>query len=545
MTGRLAFSETLHNLRVHSALGKSSVLYAAVQEHAEKTPNAMAMAQGDLSWTWHAWHRHIQRLMLGLQEAGIQSNDHVAVMLNNQWEFLAMVIAVRAVGAVVVPINLLWAPADLMYVVQHSTPTLFVTNLMLGQQLPALPMPVAFVDATAEHMEDVEADAEIETESEWDRPFPLISFDTELLPQVTHSIEPAESDADSLALLLYTSGTTGRPKGVMLSEKNIWANVMGIAETAMFQPEDRLLVALPLFHCYGLTLSLTAMTLGLMTVLEPTFRPKGLIHSLVQHHITVLPLVPTLFQVLAETLAKGAVDLSSLRLCVSGGASLPPSVIHQFKDEWQLPILEGYGMTEAAPVVSVNRLDEGPLPGSVGLALCNVTLDIDPQTNEVLVFGENVMLGYYQDPEATAEAMTKEGWLKTGDLGHLDEAGHLFLTGRAKDLMIKAGENISPTAIEHVLITCDEVKEVCVFGQPHPKLGECIVAAVVPTQPEQWNEVNFKQWCRGALSSFQVPDKVVVFDELPKNGAGKILRRQLQQTVLERESEAEKTSPVA
>lgn len=507
-----------------------SVFVQALHYQVQHHHDALAVAQQKEAFTWTQWHQKVHQLSDLMRSAGITRGDHVAVMLENRWEVLALFLALRRIGAVMVPINLLWSPEDMVYVLQHAHPKLLVSQERFVAQLNQcgqFPLPVALVDAPVGTCQSLD----------WGGEYPLQSFISGLTGEISagNTTEKAiQIDARQMALLLYTSGTTGRPKGVMLSEENLWANVIGIVGTGMFTSQDRLLVALPLFHCYGFTLSLAAMAMGLPIILEPTFQPKSLLQALIQHRISVLPLVPTLLQVLGTALAKGDVAVPDLRLCVSGGASLPPTVLEQFKDQLGITILEGYGMTEASPVVAVNRLEVGPIAGSVGPALHNVQVRIDGELGEVCIKGQNVMLGYYQNPEATAETMAEDGWLKTGDLGRLDEQGNLYLTGRAKELIIKAGENISPVAIEHALLRHEAIAEVCVFGLPDDKLGERIVAVVVPVEDSgvMLDEPLVKGFARSVLSSFQVPDAVLMWPELPKNGAGKIIRRVVQQHVL-------------
>lgn len=516
---------------------QKSVFIQALHHHVQHSPDGLAVAEEDVQYTWAQWHKEVHRLSALLLNAGVGKGDHVAVMLENRWQVLALFLALRRLGAVMVPMNLTWAPQDMVYVCQHANPKLFVTQsrfIPSLQQLPNFSLPVGLIDVSEQDMASMG----------WTNSGALFSFNT--TDTTAHNQEADQSsqsvhvDGEALALLLYTSGTTGKPKGVMLSEQNLWANIQGIVGTGMFQSEDRLLVALPLFHCYGLTLSLSAMVLGLPIVLEPTFMPKRLLQSLVRYQVSVLPLVPTLFQVLGGALAKGQVTLPDLRLCVSGGASLPPVVLSQFKEQFNITILEGYGMTEASPVVAVNRLAQGPIVGSVGLPLHNVDVRLEGDLGEVWVRGDNVMMGYYQASDITKETLTDEGWLKTGDLGRLDEAGNLYLTGRAKELIIKAGENVSPVAIEHALLNHQQVKEVCVVGKPDEKLGEKIVAIIVPEELDEKNELNessVKVFARGVLSSFQVPDDILFWAELPKNGAGKIVRRLVQQQMINGTSE--------
>jgi long-chain acyl-CoA synthetase len=332
--------------------------------------------------------------------------------------------------------------------------------------------------------------------------------------------------------LIYTSGTTGKPKGVMLGEANLLGNLAGINPVFDFTQADCLLLALPLFHAYGFIIALLALRKAASLVLVPKFTPQALMSALTAQPVTVLPMVPTMFSLLLQASQRtGRAPFERIRFCISGGAALPEALLSQLQDKLGLLVLEGYGLSEASPVVAVNRLDRGTIPGSVGLPLPNVSVTLG-EDGEILVEGPNVMLGYFHDAEATAAAMTPAGRLRTGDLGHLDAEGNLYLSGgRKKDLIIKAGENISPVKIEQVLYAHPDVLEASVIGVPHARDGESILACIElkPDVPEDARPSvkDLIQHCRQHLPAFLVPDAVTFLDTLPKNAAGKILKKEL------------------
>jgi long-chain acyl-CoA synthetase len=465
---------------------------------------ALALIEESTRWTRGELIEKVQRLASRLP---IAPGDRVALFYSNQKEFFVGFYAVRQRGGVVVPINLQLPKEDIGYVLQHSGARLILADAELSK--PLMGLPHLWISGP-----------------EWD---------AEGDPQYT---ETAATNTNDLAVLLYTSGTTGVPKGVMLSEHNLLTNLDGIAQVFDFTEQDRILVALPLFHAFGLIIALYALRVQAAVVLSPKFSPQAMLTALIEEKVTVLPLVPTLFSLLVQGAQKlGGQPFAHLRYCISGGATLPPELLARIEAALGCPVLEGYGLTETSPVVSVNRPKDGSFAGSVGAALPNVQVRFLNDDNtwsengpgEICVKADSVMLGYYQMPDATAEIMTPDGWLKTGDLGHLDEAGRLFISGgRKKDIIIKAGENIAPLSIERVLYQHPAIQEASVIGVPHPRLGESVLACVqlrdaLPAPTEQ----ELKAFCREHLSAFLTPDAFRIYPELPKNAAGKVLKKAL------------------
>jgi long-chain acyl-CoA synthetase len=273
----------------------------------------------------------------------------------------------------------------------------------------------------------------------------------------------------------------------------------------------------------------------------PQFQPKAILAAIERHQATVLPLVPTIYSFLVQLVARGEHNVSSLRYCISGGAALPHALLHKVEDLMKVTVLEGYGLTETSPVISVNTIKEGSVVGSVGPALPGVELKIvDEQgqavpqgdVGEIFVKGATVMSGYWKLPDESREVLTADGWLKTGDLGHLDEQGRLYISaGRKKDLIIRAGENVSPLAIENILINHPAIMETAAVGIPHPRLGEQVVACIVLREGHQATDLELKKYCREKLPPFSVPDHFQFYETLPKNPVGKILKTQLREEV--------------
>jgi long-chain acyl-CoA synthetase len=469
-------------------------------------------------WTLSEFREKIARLASALQAKGIQPGDRVALMFMNQKEYLVSLFAVLHAGAVAVPINVTIPPDDILYVILNSGTRLVLTTETFAPHFDGKPLPFLVSNQTEPKYPSLE-----ELIENGNPDFSNVPFGT----------------ADDMRIIMYTSGTTGKPKGVMLSENNLLRNLEGIAPSLQIHNTDRMLLALPIFHAYGQIIALYALQTQAPLYLIPNFAPKKIIQTLVEQQITILPLVPTMFNVLLGGIQKANIQLPHLRACVSGGAALPEKLLRQIEAALDIVVLEGYGMTETAPVIAVNSPSRGSIPRSVGKALCNVEVKLaDADGNrinwqagqtsaegEIMVKGPNVMLGYYQLPEETAKTFDAEGYLHTGDLGHLDTEGNLYISGgRKKDLIIKAGENIAPVRIEEVLHHHPAVLNAAVIGIPDEKLGEEVLACI-ECKPEQTvSEAELKKFCREHLPALMVPAVIRFYAELPKNPTGKILK---------------------
>jgi long-chain acyl-CoA synthetase len=495
-------------------------------------PGYPILIEEESRWTLTELKQKVAHLASALQTRGVQPGDRVASMFMNQKEALLSFFAILAAGAVVVPINITLPPEDIIHVILNSGSRLVLTTAAFAQKFEGRPIPVLVSNQSIRQ--------------EGGFQFPSLE---EAMQESAESLNTSDfasveyGDENTMRILMYTSGTTGRPKGVMLSERNLLSNLEGFAPVVNIEPQDQLLLALPIFHAYGQMIALYALQRQAPLYLVPNFAPKKIMQTLVEHHITILPLVPTMFSVLLGSIQKiGPDKLSSLKACVSGGASLPEKLLQQIESTLNLVVLEGYGLTECSPVLAVNSRERGSIPKSVGKALPNVNLKlVDEQGNtipwqpgqvsgegEILAKGPNIMLGYYNLPEDTELAFDPEGYFRTGDLGHLDPEGNLFISGgRKKDLIIKAGENIAPIRIEEVLHHHPAILHAAVIGIPDEKLGEEILACVELKPGESVTEAELKRFCLEHLTPLMVPALVRICSELPKNQTGKVLKNQL------------------
>jgi long-chain acyl-CoA synthetase len=350
--------------------------------------------------------------------------------------------------------------------------------------------------------------------------------------------ESAATMPDDTAVILYTSGTTGRPKGAELSHFNLSQNAEYVATKLMSLGSDTVALAvLPLFHSFGQTVVQNAtLRSGGTLVLLPRFEPKAALQLMHEHQVTLFAGVPTMYFALLNTPEASQYDLSALRYCVAGGSSMPVEVMRAFDQKYNVNILEGYGLSETSPVASFNVLDRPKKAGSIGLPLQGVefkliddqgkTIDAAMTPGEICIRGPNVMKGYYKKPEANAEVM-KGGWFSTGDVAHRDEDGYYFIVDRKKDMIIRGGFNVYPREIEEVLYGHEAVLEAAVIGVPHESHGEEVKAVLALKPGKQVSPDEIIAYCKQKLAAYKYPRIVELRDSLPKTATGKILKREL------------------
>src|SRR5499427_9408844 len=490
----------------------SSNLLETTRHHADR----VALKLDDVQLTYRDLDRASGRLAGWLRDSGIRPGDRVGIMLPNVPEFAVAYYGALRAGAAVVPMNVLLKQREVAF---H-----------LGDSEAAL------LFAWSTFAEAAEAGAaEAGARCVLLGPGDLDALTADSAPLA----EPAERHAEDTAVILYTSGTTGRPKGAELTHANLTRNVDVARRLFGLDADSVVLGALPLFHAFGQTCGLNAsVASGATLTLLPRFEPGRALEVMVRDGVTVMEGVPTMYAALLHHPERERFDLSTLRLCVSGGAALPAEVLRGFEAAFGCAVVEGYGLSETSPLASFNRTDRERKPGSIGTAVEGVEMRVVDgdgsevpagEVGEIVIRGHNVMKGYWRRPEATAEAIDGDGWFRTGDLARRDEDGDFFIVDRRKDMIIRGGYNVYPREVEEVLYQHPAVRECAVVGVPHAQLGEEVGAAVVLKPGAEAGAGELREFVRGQIAAYKYPRHVWFVDELPKTATGKILKREIEQ----------------
>jgi len=442
-------------------------------------------------------------------------------MLPNLAEFIIAYFAVLKLGGCVVPINTLLKSAEIAYQLEDSDASVLVADESV---LPEARQAMRGVE-TCRHA----VVRGHKAPSGWHRFSELM--------ESGGAFDNVESRSDDTAVILYTAGASGRPKGAELTHFNMFFNAALTADRlCKLTPDDVSLAVLPLFHAIGQTCVMNAtLYAGGRLLLLPRFEPDKVLQTIQQERVSVLIGVPTLFWYLLHYPAADKYDWSSLRLCASGGAALTVELARRFEERYHLPIFEGYGLSETSPVASFNPLDRPPKLGSIGLPIYGVRMRIvdendqelpAEQVGEIVIRGHNVMKGYHKRPGPSAEAM-RGGWFHSGDLGRKDADGYFYVVGRKKDVIIRGGLNIFPREVEEVLLAHPAVAEAAVVGVPDEVLGEEIKAFVVLEQEEGADAEDLIEYARKRLAAYKYPRSIEFRTELPRDAAGGVIKRQL------------------
>jgi long-chain acyl-CoA synthetase len=481
---------------------------------AEACPDRPATRLGDSVTTYRALDDASARVarLLALHE--VRRGDRVGVMLPNVPEFAVVYYGVLRAGGVVVPMNPLLKAREVAYYLGDSEARMIFAwhevagEARAGAERAGAEVVVVDPAAFAGVLEPVEAAAEVVPRQD-----------------------------DDTAVILYTSGTTGHPKGAELTHANLTSNAeVVLSDLLQLTEDDVIFGGLPLFHSFGQTCTLNAaVATGACLSMLPRFDPGQTLQLLVRHGVTVFAGVPTMYVALLGHADGRSYDLSALRVCMSGGAAMPVEVMRGFEKAFNCLVLEGYGLSETSPVASFNHPHAVRKPGSIGTPIRGVemrTVDIEGndvplgEVGEIAIRGENVMKGYWRRPEETAAAIP-DGWFRTGDMGRADEDGYFFIVDRKKDLIIRGGYNVYPREIEEVLYEHPEVVEAAVIGQPDPVLGEEVAAAVVLRPGATVTAPELRDYVKGQVAAYKYPRRVWVMEALPKGPTGKILKREI------------------
>lgn len=522
---------------------------AIFERTASRFPNVPAIYFYGHRWTYRQLDRMTNRFANALIGLGVRPGDRVALLLPNCPQFVAAYFGTWKAGAVVTPVNPLYAPGEIAHhlndagaeilvvlsrfyprvqVIRGETP---LQRVIVTEIKEYMGLPIRWLYALLKERAAGDRVAVAPGDYRWGD---LLRGAPDAPPSVR--VEP-----DDLALLQYTGGTTGVPKGAMLTHRNLVANIA--QSHAWIQPvlregEDKILCVLPFFHLYGIAACLhLAVLLGATMILLPRWDVKEVLRTIHRLRPTLFPGVPTMYIAINHYPDLGRYDLSSLRFCLSGAAPLPAEVQQEFERRSGCRMVQGYGMTEASPVTHLTPLvGETPLR-STGLPVPNTDVRVvDVETGqqimppgeegEIIVRGPQVMKGYWRMPTETANVL-RDGWLHTGDIGYMDERGFFYVVDRKKDMIISGGAKVFPREVEEVLYQHPGVREVAVVGVPDPYWGEAVRAYIVPREGAHLDEAEVIQFCKERLAAYKVPKSVEFRDELPKTLVGKILRRAL------------------
>ena len=487
-------------------------LTATAQEH----PDRPAVKLDDLVVTYRELEDGARRVATWLKASGVEPGDRVGLVLPNVPPFPILFYGALMAGGVVVPMNPLLKGREVKYYLEDSGATIVFAWKDMAEE--------AGKGADAVGIECVRVD-----------PADFVAK----LAAHEPAKEVVERDDEDTMVLLYTSGTTGQPKGAELTHANMRTNAATSCETLVeLGSEDVVMGCLPLFHCFGLTCGLNAAVLaGACLTLVPRFDADKALEVVQRDHVTVFEGVPTMYAGMLHAESADSADMSSLRTCISGGSAMPVEVMKKFEEAFDCIVLEGYGLSETSPVASFNHPDRERKPGSIGIPVRGVEMklvddegkDAAPgEVGEIAIHGENVMKGYWGREDATAESI-RDGWFLSGDVAKVDEDGYFFIVDRKKDLIIRGGYNVYPREVEEALYEHEAVREVAVIGIPDDSMGEEVGAAVSLKPGASATEEELQAFAKERLAAYKYPRAVWLVEELPKGPTGKILRREVSQ----------------
>jgi long-chain acyl-CoA synthetase len=477
-------------------------------------PEKPALIFEGRTYSYGELNGRVNRLANALKSLGVTKGDRVGLFLPNIPAFPMAYFAAEKLGAIAVSINVMSKKREINYIAGDSGCKVLFTTSELRSEVPVEELPALEKIVIAEG--EAANDLDMET----------------LISEGSGDLRSLEMDPDDPAAILYTSGTTGFPKGATLTHRNVLSNSTSAGNHSLVTSADRMQLFLPLFHCFGQNYIMNAAFNKCATlVLHRRFEPEPVLDAVVAHRVTMLFAVPTIF-IHFLNMDTSRYDLSSLRYFFTAAATMPLETALQWKEKFGSSTHEGYGLTECSPFALYNHNYKFK-HGSLGTPIENVDVMIaDEEGNEVpygeqgeiLVRGPNVMKGYWGKPEATEKAI-RNGWLHTGDIGKMDDEGYFYITDRLKDMINAAGFNVYPNEVEQVLYQHPAVQEAAVYGVSDPVRGETVYASVVLREGMQANEESIIEFCRTNMSAYKVPRKVVLTNELPKSPTGKILKR--------------------
>ena len=505
-----------------------------IDDAAARFAGTEAMVDGDVRWDFVEFRDQIHRAARALMASGIEKGDTVAVWAPNIWEWAVAALGVHVAGGVVVPVNTRWKGREAEYVLDNSAARMLFTvtdflDLDYVAELRGATVPDSLGEIVVMRG----------TVPEGTTSFADFLARADQVSEEQRADRTATVTGDDLCHIMFTSGTTGDPKGAMLVHSAIcraylsWASVIGM-------DQDRYLIINPFFHSFGLNAGILACLMTGSTIIpHPVFDVPSVMARIPEERISMLPGPPAIYQTILNTDDLDQWDMSSLRLAVTGAAAIPVEMIVQMRERLGFEkVVTGYGLTESSGMATMCRHDDDPeiIAKTSGRAVDDVEVEIhDPdgdevprgEPGEIVVRGYNVMKGYLNDPEKTAETIDADGWLHTGDIGVMDDDGNIAITDRVKDMFINGGFNAYPAEIENLMLRHPAIGQVAVVGVPDPRLGEVGYAFVVPAPGAERDADALIAWCRAEMANYKCPRHVEFVDTLPLNASGKVLKYEL------------------
>lgn len=475
----------------------------------------------DRRWTYAEFDAAANRAANLLRSLGVGKGDKISLLMNNSPEYVLAYFACWKLGAVAGPVNSHLKSEELAFVLNNSEAVALITEQEFLKYL-------APIRAELQHLRHV-----LTTDAETDG-----AIDFRNAAAQSAALDTVPLDAEDEAIIIYTSGTTGKPKGVLLTHRNILANARQITDWLHFTAADRLLCVMPLFHVNGIIVTtVTPLFAGASMVVAPKFSASRHWQIISDYQVTSFGSVATMLAMLSRTYPEGVpagVDISRLRFALCGSAPVPAEVMRQFERQFNCLVIEGYGLSESTCRATFNPPNENRRPGSCGLPIgCELKIfDEDDrelgtgEVGEIVLRGENLLKGYFKNPEATAKAF-RSGWFHTGDVGYRDADGFLFIVDRKSDMIIRGGENIYPREIDEVLYQHPAVQDAAAIGVKDPLYGEEVKAFVVLKEGAQATEAELIAHCRAHLADFKCPKTIEFLVAIPKGPTGKLLKREL------------------
>lgn len=498
-----------------------------VDQSAKRNPDKPALSLGEMTLSYKSFHEKVCQTANFLTKSGIGYGDKVALLCPNIPQFPILFFGILKTGATVVPLSVLLKPEEIAYYLSDSESAMF----FCFAGTPNIPMG-KYGKEGFDKTKSCKQLISIGNLSD-----DIQNFD-DLIKNEDTVFESYMTSSEDTAVIIYTSGTTEQPKGAELSHLNLFSNAETVTEIIGSSEFEAQMMALPLFHIFGLTVTLLAgVRKSLHMILLPRFDAKIVYQNIKQFNIKIFVGVPSMYWAILneEDNEENRNIIKNLRICVSGGASLPVKIIDEFEERFGIPMIEGYGMSEGSPVVTFNQMEIGRKPGSIGTPIWGVDVKVvDEDGNELpvgekgeLIYrGPNVMKSYYKKSKETEEAL-KNGWLYSGDIAIKDEDGFFFIVDRKKELIIRGGMNVYPREVEEIMLRHPDISLVAVVGMDDEKLGEEVKAFVVRKKDSSVSEESIKQWTKERIASYKYPRSIEFVDELPMSASGKILKKEL------------------